>query len=377
MGLIKIMDKRVLMAATVPSMIGCFNMDNIRILLQMGYKVDVICDFTDTSVWPIDRIEQFKKELDGAGIECIQLNFSRNPLKINRHLSSYTKVMSLLNKRRYTFIHTHTPIASAIIRLAAHKTGTKVIYTAHGFHFFDGAPIKNWVAFYPIEKWLSKYTDVLITINEEDYKRANSRFKAKKTVYIPGVGVDTQKFEQFGKDRSETRKELNIPQDATLLISVGELSINKNHKIVVKALNKIKDSNLYYIIAGKGQLKNDLKQLDTTGRLRLLGYRTDIADLLHAADLFVFPSLREGLPVALMEAMAAGVRCACSRIRGNTDLVDENNGYLFDANSVESVSTAIKDALRHNDVSKIELMKKKIKGFDKSFINEEMKKVYL
>ena len=144
--------KRVLMAATVPSMIGQFNMENIRLLLNMGYKVDVACDFNDTSVWPKERTQKLKKELAGMDVNCIQLDFSRNPINIKSHISSYRKAVNILKKGKYDFIHTHTPIASSIVRIAAHTAHTKVIYTAHGFHFYEGGPLKNWLLFYPIEK---------------------------------------------------------------------------------------------------------------------------------------------------------------------------------------------------------------------------------
>lgn len=158
------MGKRVLMVATVSSMIGQFYMNNIQILLDMGYQVDVAADFTDVSVWPLERIAKFKDQMAEMGIECIQLDFSRSPLQLKRHYQSYKETVELIKNRHYSFIHTHTPIASVIVRQAAHKTGTKVIYTAHGFHFYDGAPLaplKNWLIFYPIERHFSRYTDVL------------------------------------------------------------------------------------------------------------------------------------------------------------------------------------------------------------------------
>lgn len=320
------MEKRVLMVATVPSMIGQFNMNNIRILQEMGYEVDVAGDFTDVSVWPVERIQMFKDQLKEMGIEAIQLDFSRNPLKVGRHIESYRETVKLIKDRNYAFIHTHTPIASAIVRQAAHKTETKVIYTAHGFHFFDGAPLKNWLIFYPIEKHFSRYTDVLITINKEDYRRASGKFKAKKTVYIPGVGVDTERYRPQA-DTNDKRAEIGVSSECKLMISVGELSTRKNHKIIVEALQEMPD-DYWYVIVGKGELEDELISLDHTGRLRLLGFRTDIVELLHAADLFVFPSLQEGLPVALMEAMAAGLPCIVSKIRGNVDLIDSEDYYL-------------------------------------------------
>ena len=153
--------RRVLMVATVPSMIGQFNMNNIHILLDMGYEVDVATDFTNTSYWPNERIQKFKDDLSELGVKTYQIDFSRSLFMINRHIKSYKEIIELIKKRQYSFIHTHTPIASVIVRIAAHKTGTKVIYTAHGFHFYNGAPLKNWIIYYPIEWLLSWWTDVL------------------------------------------------------------------------------------------------------------------------------------------------------------------------------------------------------------------------
>jgi glycosyltransferase involved in cell wall biosynthesis len=323
------MEKRVLVIATVPSMIGQFNMNNIKLLQDLGYEVDVAADFNDTSIWPPERIEKFRKDLEQLDIEQFQIDFSRSIFKLNRHVESFKEVLKLIRERNYSFIHTHTPIASSIVRLAAHKTGTKVIYTAHGFHFYDGAPIKNWVIFYPIEKWLSRWTDVLITINKEDYKRAAEHFHAKKTVYIPGVGVDIQKFAPGRAGRERIRRELGVIDNQLMLLSVGELNENKNHEAVIRAISGI--PQLTYVIVGKGELSNRLEAVaaDLGVDLRLTGYRTDVADFYEAADAYILPSIREGLNVSLMEAMASSLPCLVGSIRGNVDLVDEKGGYLF------------------------------------------------
>ncbi len=336
------MSKRVLMAATVPSMIGQFNMNNIKIIQELGYVVDVASDFTDESVWPRERVERLKSDLDAMGVECIQIDFSRSPFAIGRHIKAYKDAVELVKVREYSFIHTHTPIASAILRLVAHKTKTKIIYTAHGFHFFTGAPFKNWMVFYPLEKYLSKYTDVLITINKEDYERASKGFSAGRTVYVPGIGVDVKKF-QGGYSRESVRASLGIPESAKLLISIGELSHRKNHSVVINALEQV-DKEFYYIIVGKGELRGELESLiESKGlseRVKLLGFRTDTSELLQASDIFVFPSLQEGLPVALMEAMASGLPCIVSKIRGNVDLIDESTGRVID-NTVEAWAEAL------------------------------------
>lgn len=337
------MDKRVLMVATVPSMIGQFNMNNIKILLEMGYQVDAAADFKDTSIWPEERVRKLKEQLAKMNVDCIQLDFSRSPLKLNRHIQSYKETVRLLKDKKYAFIHTHTPIASAIVRLACNTTGTKVIYTAHGFHFYKGAPLKNWIIFYPVEKWLSKYTDLLITINQEDYKRARKSFRAKSVEFVPGVGVDTERFSPNISGRMRIRHELGLDDKQIMLLSVGELNDNKNHASVIKAIKGIQ--NLTYVIVGKGSKEQELKELSERLNvdLRLTGFRYDVDDFYRAADVFVLPSIREGLNVSLMEAMASGLAVACGNIRGNTDLI-QNKECLFNPRRIEEIRRAIKAA---------------------------------
>ena len=365
--------KRVLMVATVPSMIGQFNMNNIQILQELGYTVDVAADFTDTSVWPTERVQKFKDQMKKMEIECIQLDFSRSPLKLNRHYQSYKETVRLIRERNYSFIHTHTPIASAIVRQAAHKTGTKVIYTAHGFHFYEGAPLKNWLFFYPVEKYLSRFTDVLITINKEDYNRALKEFHARKTVYVPGVGVDTEKFAPRKSGRDKIRTELGLSDNQIMLLSVGELNENKNHATVIKAIESM---NVIYVIVGKGDKKEELQQLAQKCNvdLRLTGFRTDAADFYNAADVYVLPSIREGLNVSLMEAMASGLAVACGRIRGNTDLV-EDNACLFNPKSEEEIRKAFNYVLKNKDVIG-ENNKKSIEKCSMAVVRKKMKQIY-
>ena len=369
------------MVATVPSMIGQFNMNNIQILQEMGYEVLVAADFTDESVWPREKCEDFCMEMNKRDILCHQIDFSRNPLKINRHLKSYKQLLELVRINQYNFIHTHTPIASAIIRIVAHRTHTKVIYTAHGFHFYDGASWKNWLIFYPIEKFLSRWTDVLITINEEDYKRAVEKLHAKEVVYVPGVGVDTKKFGNCNIDKKEKRAEFGIPDDAFVLISVGELQKRKNQKVIIEALNILKNPDIYYIVVGQGILKAEYTQLITKYRLeqnvRLLGFRTDVAELLNMADICVFPSYSEGLPVALMEAMAVGLPIVCSKIRGNVDLVKDNQGgFLCNPDDIGEFAEMIDKVIENGCDQMGRVNKENIRKFDVESINECMKEIY-
>ena len=198
-------EKKALQLASVASMIDQFNIPNIELLQSLGYSVDVAADFTTPGTITAERAENLKTRLNSMGVRVFDIAIPRslNPKAIR---SAYKQVKALLKKESYKLLHCHSPIGGAIARRAAkgeRKKGLRVIYTAHGFHFFDGAPLKNWLVFYPVEKWLSRYTDVLITINEEDYERATKRFKAKQTVYVPGVGVDLNRFNCQIMDREE------------------------------------------------------------------------------------------------------------------------------------------------------------------------------
>ena len=253
-----------------------------------------------------------------------------------------------------------------------------MFYTAHGFHFYKGAPLKNWLLYYPIEKICSHFTDVLITINQEDYALVRKKMKAKRVEYVPGVGIDLTKFGQAAVEKSAKRKELGIPEEATLLLSVGELNENKNHETVIRA---IKDLNVYYIIAGKGELYEQLQKIiDTLGmteRVKLLGYRKDVAELYLVTDIYILPSIREGLNVSIMEAMASGLPVVCGRIRGNTDLIDENGGVLFDPSDVDNCKNAISQLLEED----LSLMSKynteKVKDFQVSKVNTLINQLYI
>ncbi len=378
------MSKKALMLASVASMIDQFNMSNIELLQSLGYRVDVVADFTNPGNISVERSKDLIKRLEGSDVRVVDIAVPRtlNPVSV---LSAYTKVRKLISMEHYDVIHCHSPIGGVIARLAAkdeRKHGTKVIYTAHGFHFFTGAPIKNWIAFYPVEKWLSKYTDVLITITKEDYDRAVKKLRAKRTEYVPGIGVDSGKFRDVTVDRKAKRSELGLKDDDIMILSVGELNKNKNHKVVVEALglmNADKRQRYHYFIAGKdaGQSKSLTRLAGEKGvNLRLLGLRTDVGELLKVTDVFIMPSLREGLNVGVMEAMASGLPVLCGRRRGNTDLVDDKGGILFSPVDPQSVNDAIKKLLTADRTGMGNYNMEKIKGFDKRRVKDDMRAIY-
>lgn len=316
---------KILYVTTVSGTINAFLIPHIKALIKSGHEVDIASSIT----LPITQ------GLLDLGCRFFEIKFDRSPIN-KKNIFAYKDLKHLIKNERYKIIHTHTPIASAIVRLVCKKMeDIKVIYTAHGFHFFKGAPVINWLTYYPTEYWLSKYTDVLITINKEDYGRSKKSFKAKKVEYIPGVGLDTSKFKNIQINNKEKREELLVPIDGFLILSVGELNVNKNHETIIRAIAKLKNPNIYYLICGKGPLENHLitlsKELNIEKQIILLGFRRDIPEICKVVDIFAFPSYREGLPVSVMEAMASGLPIICSDIRGNRDLIENNLGGFLNA----------------------------------------------
>lgn len=375
--------KKALILASVASMIDQFNMQNIRLLLEEGYAVDVIANFKQGNTISQKRIVELENELAQMGVTVLDVPIPRKISDIKGIISSYEIVKKRCDDMHYALVHCHSPIGGVIARLAAKKSrkmGTRVIYTAHGFHFYKGAPKKNWLIFYPIEKLCSRWTDVLITINKEDFEFAKEKMNAKQIEYVPGVGIDTQKFVLENFDKTSKKKELGLSEESIVLLSVGELNQNKNHETIVRALGAIGNCNLHYVIAGQGEKKNYLKELaESLGvNLHLLGYRTDIPELYNMADIFVFPSFREGLSVSLMEAMASGLPCIASRIRGNVDLIDENGGHLCHPNDVHAFAQQI-DLICRNKQRRTEMgqvNQKVIGDFDFKKVSVSIQEVY-
>lgn len=377
--------KRALMMASVASMISAFNRDNIKILQNLGYQVDIACNFEHGNDSSRERGIAYRKEVEALGIKTYQLPVSRSITEIKDIIISYRFMKKICEENHYDIVHCHSPIGGVVARLACRgerKNGTKVVYTAHGFHFYKGAPKKNWIVYYSIEKWVSRFTDLLITINKEDYERAQT-FKAERVVYIPGIGVDTGKFRNVEVDRIQKRIELKISEDTVVLLSIGELIERKNHETALKAVSKLNSLNFVYLICGEGKLDSYLKDLTVKlgieNKVRFLGYRRDIPEICVAADIFVFPSYQEGLPVAVMEAMSAGLPIICSSIRGNTDLIkSELGGFLHQPEDTMGLAQSI-DKLINNpelrkkmgDVNSNEAFK-----YDKKNVNAIMEENY-
>ena len=374
--------KKALCIASMASNLDNFNRNNVSILQRLGYDVTLAANFhTSEDTNSQEKINEFVSEMNSENVSTIQIDFSRQIGNIAGQIKSYKQVRQLLSQQ-FDIVHCHSPICSVITRLCARKyrsINTKTVYTAHGFHFFDGAPLKNWLLFYPVEKWLSRYTDVLITINKEDFHRANTRFKAGTTLYIPGVGVDTKKYSNCAIDVQSKRKELGIDPDDYVIISVGELNNNKNHQEVLRAISRINDDKVKYLIVGKGdldvQLRDLAKDLGISHRVIITGYRKDIGELLSISNCFAFPSKREGLGLAAIEGLSAGLPVIGHDVGGIRDFViNGKTGWLCKSNQATEYKELIEKTMHYRwDRQTIKATACK---FDQNITNQIMTNLY-
>lgn len=336
---------KILYVSTLSNTINAFMIPHIKLLLNQGHYVDLACNI-DKDINPI------LKEL---GCKVFDISFQRSPLATENY-KAYKKLKKLIKDEDYDIVHTHTPVASACVRLACRKMkSVKVIYTAHGLHFYKGAPLKNWFIYYPVERYLARYTDVIITINKEDYNRVKHDFKTSSVEYIPGVGLDTKKIRNIVGDNSRKRKEIGINERGFIILSVGELNKNKNHETIIKAVAKLKNNNIYYVICGQGSLECSLrnlsKELGVENQIKLLGYREDIIQICKASDVFAFPSKREGLGMAALEAMASGLPIITSNVHGIIDYsIDGKTGFCNDPMDVDGFARSIEILSKNKDL---------------------------
>lgn len=316
------------------------------------------------------------------GIKIYQVDFIRTPYD-PRNYKAYRQIKAIMEREKFDLIHCNTPIGGIIGRLAAKKCGIKtVIYQAHGFHFYKGAPFVNRALFYPVEKFLAKYTDTLVTINKEDFGTAKT-FKLRnggEVRYVHGVGIDLSAYDRVSEHRAEKRRELGLGDDDIAVISVGELNKNKNNIVIAQAMAEVNNKNLHYFLCGVGQeeaaIKSFAAEHGLTENIHFLGYRNDVKELLAACDIFVMPSFREGLSRSLMEAMACGLPCVVSKIRGNTDLVPKGGGHLCAPSSSAEFAEGLRDCIASDRKAMGALNMQSVKNFDISIVIAEWEKIY-
>lgn len=331
--------KKVLYVATVQSHIAQFHNTVINTLHRRGFVVHVAAK---------DNLkEKDTLKISDAVEKVYDVPFARSPLSF-ANLKAYKKLKQILKEEQYDVVYCHTPVGGVLSRLAGkkyRKKGMKIIYTSHGFHFYKGAPIKNWIVYYTIEKLMAKRTDAIITINQEDYTIAKKKLDIKKIYHIDGMGVDFNRL-VCNRKKEEIRGEWGVSESDFILLSVGELNYNKNNIAVLKAMKQLNNPNIKYLIAGNGPLRESLelkaKEYGLQQQVKFLGYTRDLAEYLHGADAFCFMSYREGLGLAAIEAMHCGLPIITSNKHGINDYsVDGETGYKCEPNDYISLADAI------------------------------------
>ncbi len=373
--------KKVLFAATVvKTHMMQFHLPYLKLFQDMGWETAVAAknDYEDPADCQIPYCDAY-----------YDIPFHRLPWKKD-NITAYNMLKEILDREHFDIVHCHTPVGAMIARLAAmsaRKKGTKVIYTAHGFHFFQGAPLINWLLYYPAEWLLAFVTDVLITINKEDYARAKKQLHPKRLAYVPGVGICCEKFRSTQDQRMEKRRELGFGEEDFLILTVAEMTKNKNHTTVLKALAAMKDreefKNIHYLVCGRGEmwasLEEEAKSLGISSHVHFLGYRTDAPRLYGASDLFVFMTYREGLPVSLMEAMAAGLPIVCTDVRGNRDLIEDGVCGIFTKNDPQDLADHILALYREPEIRRRlgAAAAQTVEKYDEKAVHQQVKEIYL
>lgn len=333
------MGKRILVTSTDLMMIQ-FLVPHVINLSENGFEVEIACSVVG------NRIEEVRQKLNGYVNAIHLVRLVRSPVSPT-NFKGYKDMKKVINSGNYDIIWTNEPVMGLTTRLAARKArknGTKVFYMVHGFHFYKGAPKLNWLIYYPIERFAAHFCDTIVTINKEDYSRAQ-KMHVPSVKYIHSIGINTERLRKQ-ENQSNIRQELSLNNDDFLLLSIGELSKRKNQQVIIRALGRIKDEKIHYLICGKGKLLEELKHLakeyGIEKNVHFLGYRLDVVDICSQVDLFVLPSLHEGLSVASLEAMYCGLPVIISDIRGVRDyLTDGKTGYICKVDDVDAFAEGI------------------------------------
>lgn len=369
---------KVLLTATVQSHICQFHKSLVEVLHAHGCEVHVAARN--------NLAEKNGLKLDFAE-KVFDVPFNRSP-KSPDNLKAMKILRKIIDEGNYDVIHCNTPMGGIVTRLAAkkaRKNGARVIYTAHGFHFYDGAPKKNWLVFYPIEKYFSRKTDTLITITHEDYRLAKMKFHCQ-VEHIHGVGVDEKRYYPVDNDEKlRLRKEMGYDEDQKLLLCVGELLPNKNQKMAIHAMQKIvkEHSDAILFIAGNGpekeNLENEIKLCGLENNVKMLGYCTHLQDYQHICDVLVSCSYREGLPLNIVESMLSGNPVVASINRGHKELIqDGQNGYLVKPDDADLMADKVLELLA--DINKAEQFSKNAYDFAMDYcftsVKKELEEIY-
>lgn len=369
---------KILFVTTISDTVNAFLVPHIKWLIEQGNEVGVA----------FNTIQEVNPELIELGCMVHQIDFQRNPVG-KENLSAYKKIKYTILQEGYEFIHVHTPVASFLTRFACRNMkNVKVLYTAHGFHFFKGAPKKNWAIYYTLEKIVARWTDGVVTMNDEDYHVAK-KFKLRKndSIYkIHGIGLDLNKFiPQTPEKKVQLRKEYGFDDRDFILIYVGELSYRKNQDLLIEAVSLIKEEipQIKLLLVGSGdrltEYKELVKKLDVEKNVEFLGYRKDVSHLMTISDVAISSSRQEGLPVNVMEAMATGLPLIVTDCRGNRDLVySGENGFVVGVDDAKACANRIIKLYKSNEL-RVEFAKKSrelIERYSLDHVISEMKEIY-
>lgn len=331
--------KRILYVTTISETINAFLVPHIEYLLDNNYEVECACNI---------GLNLDKRLLD-KNLVIHDIPFSRSPLSTS-NIGAYKKIKEVIKNGQYDYVHVHTPIAAFITRLATRNMNISIIYTAHGFHFYKGAPMLNWIVYYNLEKIAARWTDCIITMNEEDFILAKEKFKYKnnKIFKINGIGLDLNKYSNNSNDLREFKKSLGLKDEDFVITIIAELIKRKNHLQIIDTMKLLYKEypNIKVLFVGKGVLKDNYKKYiednNLSESIKLLGFRNDVSEIINISNIIALFSLQEGLPRNLMEAMAVGKPIICTNIRGNNDLVKDNiNGMLVPINDIQATKEAI------------------------------------
>lgn len=374
------MMKKALMLAPMGSVHRRFNKTNIEILQTLGYQVELVANFQDGE-GPEVYNQSYVNECNANGVVTHCIPFERHSLI--GCLKCMPQVLQLLKSRHYDIVHAHTETGGFILRLARGVKGnSRFFYTPHGMSFWKGSSLKSQLIYRPLERWICSGMDKNLGMNKEEVDML-MKWNSMTATYVHGIGLDLDRFHKKGRSKIDVRSEFAVGEEDKLIVSVGELDNNKNHILVIKALTLLKAKNYKYIICGVGPNEEKLKRfVDETGlsdKVVLAGYRSDISDILNAADLFVFPSFHEGLPVSILEAMACGLPILCSNIRGNVDIIrDGDNGFLFSPDDYSTLALSIERLLKDYSLAQAfgEKNKQIVTNFSHESVGNELKTLY-
>lgn len=345
--------KKILYVTTISSTINAFLVPHIKQLIDNGNVVDCASN----------KNRGVDKNLIDLGVNFFEIPFTRNPLDF-KNIIALKQLIKIQEENNYDVVHVHTPIAALYGRLLKIKfPKLKTIYTVHGFHFYKGAPKKNWAIYYSIERIMAKFTNVIITMNEEDYNQA-LKFNIKETYKVNGVGLDLSKYNPKLFNKNKVRGELGLKESDFVILMIAEVNQNKNHIQMVKAIEILKKKGIEVkvICAGRGPLleniKEDIKNKNLDNNIFMLGFRNDIPKLISACDIGMLLSYREGLPRNIMEFMAYGKPVIGTDIRGINDIVkNEKNIYLVNVEDYEETSKAIERYINLEEEVKMKIEK--------------------